>query len=154
MGCSCPLSKYFSFGSVIVEGAKTILANSMILNARKDIIHADYKVLVDESEQLCSGSGQATTALTTTYTSNSALVIQSSALAVLAVRQQYICYDPAPHAPPPPPPSSSSSLNESLLDKPPRKGIWPDHLLEARKLYGSLEVCCFDGWLLNVPATC
>ena len=44
----------------------------------------------------CSGSGKATTASTITCISNSASAIQSSALAVLAVRQQKIYRSPAP----------------------------------------------------------
>ena len=46
----------------------------------------------------CSGSGQATTTSTITCIPNSALAIQSRALAVLAVRQQNIYCSPAPSA--------------------------------------------------------
>ena len=45
---------------------------------------------------LYSGLGQATTASTITCIPNSALAIRSSALAVLAVRQQNICCSSAP----------------------------------------------------------
>ena len=65
--------------------------------------------------------GQATTASTITCVPHSALAIQSSALAVLAVRQQNIYCSPAP--------STIHSEGES----------GPDHTPEARKLYGSLR---------------
>ena len=62
-------------------------------------IESNIKVFATQdrpAEQTRSDSGQATTASTITYIPNSALAIRSSALAVLAVRQQSIYHSPAP----------------------------------------------------------
>ena len=90
---------------------------------------------------------------TITCIPKSASAIQSNALVVLAVRHN-ICCSPAP--------STSHSERESgqttqttehLLQscpiyEPLRKGIWPDHTPEARKLYGSLgDLRCTAGHL-------
>ena len=58
---------------------------------------ADPYFLLTRREQVTvSGSGQATTASTITCILNSASAIQSSALTVLAIRQQNFCCSPAP----------------------------------------------------------
>ena len=107
------VDRYTSYSKV-----KTILKAKQHSKCRLE--HPRYKK-IDPYYRLtrqCSGSGQASAI---TCILNSASVIQSSALEVLAVRHLLL----------------SSPLFELL-----RKGIWPDHTPIARKLCG----CLGDLW--------
>ena len=111
---------------------------------------ADFYYLLTRQ---CSGSGQATTASTITCIPNSTLAIQSSALAVLAIRQQNICC------------STASSTSHSERESGQTTLLYRCYCVLTQSHYTDTRLTCpctfpitSGPWLvaclLNVPATC